>query len=500
MIYENYRNFFGRSRNHDYPYISLLDVRTAVSSSRRIGSTKTLSLFEPKKLNAPLTPRRRSRPPKIHYPRPLSSISGARSRSRGDIYESPIGLYGAFEVQARKYNIGTDWFVETRTVPMDSEYLVRCDSSESISDVVSDGRCFHGVEHVKHFNGDVNCQLAVANKYIPSPSEMYQTWWVPVYRGLGSLRGSISLRNSFYPSNWPPSLSYADVDWSSLVGDVGDRLSGNMKTSDTLLVDLYEIGQTIEMFRNPFGLLTARWSPNVSTLGQLIKAGSNFWLEKKYGWDNFFRDMDQFIHSWSAVSKHIDFLNTSKASYTHVSKSTHVSGTINPDIPENPYGFFSISTGPLDWTCKSSFGVEILRGEHYHVLSKLDYLLQAVGAQNLPAAMWDALPFSFVVDWFVDIQKFLSSNPVFFGQYNLRNVGYSSKLELSGSMTITSASDNYFNGLGNSTSYTIPSIPVFKKYRRTPGFPPENEHIGAFGSLNLIHLVDGGALLAQRLL
>jgi len=80
----------------------------------------------------------------------------------------------------------------------------------------------------------------------------------------------------------------------SLVEALARDVKGLINSKSLLAVTIKELPETIEMVRNPFGLLKHGWRliAGKSTAAQLARKGSNLWLEYQYGWKSSYYDLD----------------------------------------------------------------------------------------------------------------------------------------------------------------------------------------------------------------
>jgi hypothetical protein len=119
--------------------------------------------------------------------------------------------------------------------------------------------------------------------------------------------------------------------------------------------------------------------------------------------------------------------------------------------------------------------------------------LSAAGGFNSPArVIWNAIPYSFIVDWFFHVGKLLDSLSIqpFGGEYTVSNINYSIKLE--------AAFDVYFR-MANGQ---IPSKPYlgradYKSYIRRLGFPVSSLFI-TDGILSPMQLALSAAMFLQK--
>lgn len=383
---------------------------------------------------------------------------------------------------------------------------------ESMSDVLGNACGYNTITHTKDFPIRVNSVGAEAGP-ASQPDPWNSSWYgKKMYSKVGTLSGLYSPIKHWTNGTTYPTVSLPSIDWDALVEDVGSRLDGSMTASTNILVFLAEIAQTIRMFKDPAGLIRLQKSLRAArktreTLRTLVKGASSAWLEGRYGWRLLDRDITNFVKSWPEVQAHIDFLQQTKETFVPISAVQKDSTNYSL-----PYPVITFSDSYSSATCYSAsvertarFSLEIMRGKAFEVLSRWEYIKQRTGQNDLVSALWDYLPMSFVVDWFIDIQSFLERDPIFWDRHNLRRMGYSVKLVYKCCVkfyTITWAqqlSPPYVLQDESLVDYNVPQI-VHKVYTRTPGFPPDTDTVGLFGGLNMIHLADGSALIVQRML
>jgi hypothetical protein len=117
----------------------------------------------------------------------------------------------------------------------------------------------------------------------------------------------------------------------------------------------------------------------------------------------------------------------------------------------------------------------------------------AAGFNNPAKIVWNAIPYSFVLDWFFQFGKsldFLSIQP-FGGEYSLSNVGWSLK-EAWQYEIWQKATQRY-----NSNPVKFLGSMLIKRYVRNPGFPMKSIFL-TDGSLTPMQLALAAAMLHQR--
>jgi hypothetical protein len=171
----------------------------------------------------------------------------------------------------------------------------------------------------------------------------------------------------------------------------------------------------------------------------LTKTASNNFLALEFGIKPFISDIKAILTLSEKVDKRLSFLLASNA------KSRGLSFKRTQLYPE-PYSFERSTTAA--GTTTNGFMVTFQRqsarvdftvtGKLYQDLQdlaghlgKLRALTAASGFNKPARVVWNAIPYSFVVDWFFHVGKLLDSLSIqpFGGEYTVSNMGYSLKAE-----------------------------------------------------------------------
>lgn len=293
-----------------------------------------------------------------------------------------------------------------------------------------------------------------------------------------------------------------DILWNNLVSSVGSSLDGQLTAGTNILSMIGELGQTIRMLKNPYGLLTTNWRRCGFTPAAALKKAANVWLEKRYGWDNFRRDAVATATAFQKADAHIRYLMSTRDSLT--SAGTRQSDECSYTIP---YPHQMGWGGPNDigieasngrCTRTAAFSADILRSSTFEVSSRMHYAMQRLGTTKLYEALWDLLPFSFVVDWFIDVQNLTLAVPYMRWRNQIRNCGYSIKLVWYMDLKVRSYATAW-SGYARETNDFNPGMIIRRTYERVAAFPPATLTAGVFQGMSMTHLTDFGALVAQRL-
>nr|UJQ84990.1 MAG: hypothetical protein 1 [Leviviridae sp.] len=213
--------------------------------------------------------------------------------------------------------------------------------------------------------------------------------------------------------------------------------------------------------------------PNVSwkSIPTSSKEFSSLWLEARYAWRPLLMDIESSIKYLSKNS-------------TVTPRRTFRGFTDDDDVQS------------VDWTYTSGGysykfvgDITTSRVARAGVLTEIDFGLERLrdlGGLNLFGTGWELIPFSFVVDWFVDVKGIIASlNP----QAGIKTLGswctYFLEKQFSGTVLITHTSSGQ-NKTANFSS-------VVQKKLREPGV--STNFINLDVNLDIYKLVDAAALL-----
>jgi len=376
------------------------------------------------------------------------------------------------------------------------------DDRKEISDEIGERGRFNSCTHLKRnalTSGPINGAVRVPN--LPANNWPGSTNWT--HYGQSNPQ---SYQVAITPQGWQgtynqlPATGLSEPDWSSLVDQVGQQLDGHMVVGQNLLVDLMTITQTLGMFKNPFGLRKLGKTLDKLSLSKIAKLGASSYLEYKFGWENIYRDMVQLAMVWGEVRHHKEYLKTTAQKF--VSCAARAQQTItNPSQP----GFSTIgSDGVIGFHPKVTrmervgcFSLDIQRKPAALCWSTFDQVTSRLGVRDVLTALWDVVPYSFIVDWFTHVNRVIRRQQTDFGSFDIRRMGYSYKDKWYARLDWTSTAYAYGGDL--ITSGSGPESCVQEKYTRIAGFPPNTSTVGLFGNLNKTQIAEGLALIVQRI-
>lgn len=336
-----------------------------------------------------------------------------------------------------------------------------------------------------------------------------------------------------YPTEsvWADALtdSMSAADWTSDVIALADSVKGLVQSKTLLAVTLRELPATVRMITNPFGFFKRDWRRTVGgkTASQLARKGANLWLEYQYGWNAMYVDFKNFAKSTEKYIRQAElfqgrtserFGNRSKVSLQPLPPTTSDSQwssrinqakeySVSLIVPPTRVVFGSGEV-QTNVSCWASSAIE-------QTTSALHKLLFAYGLsrEKIIESIWESIPYSFVVDWFVNTRGFMDS-PKFnnalatLGSAAVSQLGYSAKVVYPfwGQMITNSAESDWTYQWGYRDPLTgwfpILSAPGYiSMYQRYAGLP--NYVTPSFWSgrgLSVSQGVSGFSLLFQRFL
>lgn len=341
--------------------------------------------------------------------------------------------------------------------------------------------------------------------------------------------------DSFFlaPAAWAPP-DPPSVDWASLINGLADQVSGSCDEGSMFFVTLAEAQKTIRMIRNPFNLLRTNWRKlcRRETALSLHKKAANVWLEGQYGWNSFWYDVKASIKTYAKL-KELATVRSLRGSLIRLSEGDESSGSLGGDwtydsLSGNEAGWnYYVSSGfntqPssggfgrvrwLDYQLKARIGCM----QDLRVADRMNRTEQLFGAVSLDtpgmlASIWELIPMSFVIDWFVDFQGIWTLPNALRLSYgrDVRDLGTSLKVTSTFEAEMLKGRNPYYYLQASNPWYWLNAngwhSPVFKgkgkyvSYVRTYGLPSYDLIYSSFlaNGLSTLQSISGAALAIQK--
>jgi hypothetical protein len=203
-----------------------------------------------------------------------------------------------------------------------------------------------------------------------------------VYGAVGS--------NGLLPADY--ALSSSDI--VNLQQEVSTKVMSKRGQADSNLFEsTAQLRQTLDLFRRPFNSLNKVLSRASSTRERGVGAAET-WLQYRYGVMPIINDMNTIIEG---VKKKTGNVRKRTVSESQIMRS--VSSTI---VRDNGLG----GIGHIGKQISDKVTVKAISLDEYNVNQLENVGFTAKGLITLP---WELIPYSFVVDWFVNVGDFLGS-------------------------------------------------------------------------------------------
>lgn len=325
------------------------------------------------------------------------------------------------------------------------------------------------------------------------------------------------------------------ADWVDLINKLADQLNGRIDEGSLLLVTIAEARKTIQMVKNPFSLLKPDWRKRVgsNTFRDLAKRSANIWLEHLYGWKACYWDICSVANTAAALysqpkQEELDgwfqrYSSSKEETIPPSSSWIYPSGGDDSTwayrltfFPKKSYS--SLSTWRTRWKagrvtysigCRSIMDLQLRYSNTRRFLNAF-----GLDAPSIVSTLWELVPMSFVIDWFVDTRGLWSSIPKQrLLQSDVRQLGTSLSIRSSQEWEWTFGRTPFYGyGSGTPWSYITPTgysgsnyfcgTGEYSRYSRTTGLPDTSLITSGFltRGLNLSQALSGISLILQRAL
>lgn len=250
---------------------------------------------------------------------------------------------------------------------------------------------------------------------------------------------------------------------------------------------LSDLDKTVAMVRKPLGNTRSllgkisrrrKWLLKRSKVLTVAQAAANAWLECRYGWRPIISDMGTIIdstHVTAARSERRTFRGGTRGMLND-SVKVSVGNTAVPQLT----GAEATTNFKKSWSSSSGVIVQVSN------LNRSSAVAKSLGLRpcDIPATLWEIIPYSFVVDWFVGIGTWISAltpNPdvTILSSWTTTTVNAIDTTSGIGRIYVgTAPSTTYYGDLGTSTrtsfkmtrvvNPSLPTTPPVKPFRLSP--------------------------------
>lgn len=321
------------------------------------------------------------------------------------------------------------------------------------------------------------------------------------------------------------STGLAGVQWEALAAQAIDTMAPSFGGDMSIINSVLELRDFKRVATSFWGLVGKAKGPRgIPWWDILVGAGkkdstlqrlSKTLLSYKFGYESLYRDIVSLISCMSGFNQRYSELvrraNTPQQAYFGVNiAGTDTSGsTTEYEVGHTGYSFFTSPRGYSQIIEHPSKGIR------YHATLRYRYplpaellaaggrnkaLLDRLGVQKNPAIVWNAIPFTFLIDWLVDVGSFLGrlrTDNVRF-QFECLDFCHSAKLEKT--VTLNLGHNQYYSTVPKHRKGGFRKLDqcTVSTYDRRVGLPPSLLALKVSSGLTPLQVVLGGSLVGAR--
>jgi hypothetical protein len=205
-----------------------------------------------------------------------------------------------------------------------------------------------------------------------------------------------------------------DIDWSAAMVNIMDNVQGVLPRTESLAVNIAELASLKKLVPGIFEGIV-RWPRRHWKMNIRDMASSH--LSVEFGLMPLIRDLTEFKNLKDKIKEKMDWFND------NVYKKTRVFGRSVVEI-EDPYSAPVCANRDKNFENYNNEGFDkhkvvgtlgaIVSMEPHNMATQLTRSwINGLGLNNPVGIAWELIPFSFVVDWFVPVGKWLTANDPF---------------------------------------------------------------------------------------
>jgi hypothetical protein len=276
------------------------------------------------------------------------------------------------------------------------------------------------------------------------------------------------------------------------------------------LKDFKSLGKTLKGLRSIPSLLL-RKKVKIRNIYELLKVGADAYLQQKFNIGPLISDVQGVIRALAKVEKRINDLvaRSGKMRVSHFSKplsDTGLTSSLGVSKSLNNSGFLgtSLETRYVN-VDTSTFHAQIEYNYHYSQFqlehARVLALLDGLGVNFNPAIVWNAIPWTFVIDWVVNVSRWLNDQRLGNMEPKINIMQWLWSIKRRRRIYIDSliTCPIYYSGTGipgNYTSTITHPVVTQTSYKRVAGMPSASSLITS--GLNSTEFTLGAALVITR--
>lgn len=306
-------------------------------------------------------------------------------------------------------------------------------------DEVGDPKQWHPCEHRKVEFGASDGYIGWTQQFpgMPSTQGADTVFQSPMGYGYGCARSTAAER-------WSPSFPALSDMASQAAAELSNMLQESGRTQAHAISFARELAETISMLKHPFkvvefvgkyahpsitrrlnktgvsrsSLREAFRSAHSRKLGKPLSAASDTWLEGTYGWNPFVTDMIAIYHAAVGAALSRRELAKVKPDPVVITKTHRDSALAVPRANAYLDGYYALlRSGAATLDQSYALHTTVAVNPSVQAESALTSVARSLNIDRLGYAVWDAVPYSFVVDWFLPMGEALDralSGPTFY--------------------------------------------------------------------------------------
>lgn len=232
-----------------------------------------------------------------------------------------------------------------------------------------------------------------------------------VYYGEGDANW-FARASGYYPTHVLPAAGLFDSSYDNLLTEMVTQLRAKVNASTAqLAVSLGEMRETLSLLARPTqglgrmieaaGRLQAGLGRSKRNVSSFYQGLESLWLTGRYGWRPIMIDIEKFLEAYGESRWKLRDRVVVKRVLPEIS---------GPSLPSKLY-LSSGSSFYFNASAKTTLQRTLIMG-NFHELANPERSVEdllGVRLQDMPLAAWNLVPFSFVVDWFVNVSQLLGT-------------------------------------------------------------------------------------------